>query len=218
MVSNWFSYLARVGCTVLLLGALGAQVGAVPAAQFQSAFEQFILATQGQESAIEKSIQTFTELRQSEPANPVLLAYLGATTAMRANTTYLPWKKMTYAEDGLALLDKALAGLSAAHNKPVQHDVPGVLEVRLVAANTFLAVPGFMNRSARGARLLGEVLDSPLLAGAPLAFRGDVWLAAAKLAMKDQRVDDARKYLDWVVRADAPQAAAARAQLKALAS
>jgi hypothetical protein len=218
MVSNWDSHLARVGAAVLLLGVLGGSVGAVPAAQFQGAFEQFSLARAGDEAAIDKSIQIFAALHQGEPTNPVLLAYLGAGTAMQANTTYLPWKKMGYAEDGLALLDKALTMLTPVHNNPVQHQVPGVLEVRLVAANTFLAVPGFMNRSARGAKLLGEVLGSPLLASAPLVFRADVWLAAARLAIREQRPDDARKYLDWVVKADAPQAAAARAQLKALAS
>jgi hypothetical protein len=218
MVSNWISYLARVGGAVLLFAALGCKVWAAPAGQFQTAFEQFGLARQGDEAAIDKSIQIFSALHRGEPANPVLLAYLGAATALQATTSYLPWKKMAYAEDGLGLLDKALAGLTPAHNNPVQHEVPGVLEVRLVAANTFLAVPGFMNRSARGAKLLNDVLDSPLLTGAPLVFRADVWLAASRLAIREKRVDDARKYLDWVIKADAPQAAAARTQLKALAS
>jgi hypothetical protein len=45
-----------------------------------------------------------------------------------------------------------------------------------------------------------------------------VWLKAAEVAAKDKRTDDARKYLNEVVNARAPQAEAARAQLKALAS
>ena len=78
------------------------------------------------------------------------------------------------------------------------------------------AVPGFMNRAARGAKLLGDVLASPLLAGAPLEFKGDVWLVAAKVALKDKRPEDARKYLGEVLKANAPQAEAARALLKAI--
>ena len=39
--------------------------------------------------------------------------------------------------------------------------VPGVLEVKLVAASTFLAVPSFMQRSARGAKLLAGYRDHP---------------------------------------------------------
>jgi hypothetical protein len=197
---------------------LAGSVWAVPQAQFQPAFEQFMQATQGQDGAIEKSADAFTALLKIEPGNPVLMAYAGAATSMKATTTWLPWKKMNHAEDGMAMLDKALALLTVAHSAPLQHDTPAVLEVRFVAANTFLAVPGFMNRGARGAKLLNEVLSSPLLATSPLPFRGDVWMAGAALATKEKRIDDARKYLGEVIQVNAPQLEAARARLKALAS
>lgn len=206
---------------LLTLGAatlLATTAHAVPQAQFQPAFDQFLQASKGDDRAIDQSADAFVALLKTEPANPVLMAYAGAATAMRATTTWLPWKKMSYAEDGMALLDKALALLTPAHAAPLQHDVPAVLEVRFVAANTFLAVPGFMNRGARGAKLLAEVIADPLLATAPLAFKGGVWLAGAKLANKEKRQDDARHYLNEVIRLNAPQAEAARAQLKALAS
>jgi tetratricopeptide (TPR) repeat protein len=191
---------------------------AAPEAQFQPAFEQFQQAIDGNEGAIERSADAFNKLLTSEPTSPVLMAYAGAATSMKANTTLLPWKKMGYAEDGMAMLDKALAMLAPQHRAPLQHDVPATLEVRFVAANTFLAVPGFMNRGVRGARLLNEVLSNPLLAASPLQFRGDVWLAGARLAAREKRTGDARKYLDQVIQAKAPQLEAARAQLKALAS
>jgi len=198
--------------------ALTSSAWAIPDAQFQPAFDQFIQAASGTEDAIDKSADAFAGLLKQELTNPVLLAYAGAAMSMRANTTMLPWKKMTYAEDGLAQLDKALAMLTPAHNAPVQRGVPGALEVRFVAANTFLAVPGFMNRGARGAKLLTDILTSPLLDSAPLAFRGDVWMKAAHVAAKDKHADDARKYLQLVINSNAPQAAAARTQLQALAS
>lgn len=216
-----FKLTPRFSARLLAVGAavlLAASAQALPQAQFQPAFEQFLQAAKGGDSAIEKSADTFNALLKSEPGNPVLMAYAGASTAMKANTTWLPWKKMAYAEDGMALLDKALALLTPAHDAPLQHDTPAVLEVRFVAANTFLAVPGFMNRGARGAKLLMEVLSSPLLASSPLEFRANVWLAGATLAAKEKRMDDARKYLNQVIQANAPQIEAARAQLKALAS
>lgn len=191
---------------------------AIPDVQFQPAFDQFVQAASGNESAIDKSADAFAGLLKQEPTNPVLMAYAGAALSMRANTTMLPWKKMTFAEDGLAQLDKALAMLTAAHNAPLQRNVPAALEARFVAANTFLAVPGFMNRGARGAKLLSEIVNSPLLDSAPLAFRGDVWMKAAEVAIKDKHSDDARKYLQQVINSNAPQAAAARTQLQALAS
>ena len=216
-----FNLLPRPSPQLLALGAallLVMSVHAVPEARFETAFRQFMRANAGDEAAIEKSADAFSELLKAEPGNPVLLAYAGAATSMKANTTMLPWKKMRHAEDGMALLDKALALLTPAHDAPLQHGVPAALEVRFTAASTFLAVPGFMNRGARGARLLSEIVASPLLAASPPEFKGGVWLKAASLAAQDKRPADARGYLLLVIHSNAPQAEAARAQLKALGS
>src|SRR5438045_1017958 len=78
---------------------------------------------------------------KSDPANPVRLAYAGAATSMKARDAMLPWKKMSYAEDGLAQVDKALSLLQPAHDAPLQNHTPGSLETRFVAASTFLSMP-----------------------------------------------------------------------------
>jgi hypothetical protein len=206
----------------MALAALASLVAAGPAcaaadAPFQSAFQSFSQASAGDKSAIDPAADAFETLLKAEPTNPVLMAYAGASTALKAQSTALPWKKMGFAEDGLAQLDKALAMLTPAHDAPIQRGTPGALEVRFVAATTFLAVPPFMNRAERGAKLLGEVLASPLFERAPLPFKGAVWMRAATQATKDQRKDDARRYFNEVIEHAAPQADAARAKLKELA-
>lgn len=201
------------------LASLGAASRACAAADapFQHAFQAFNQASSGDSAAVDSAADAFDALLKAEPANPVLMAYAGASTALKAKNTALPWKKIGYAEDGLAQIDKSLAMLTPAHNAPIQHGTPGALEVRFVAANTFLAVPPFMHRAERGAKLLAEVLASPLFESAPLPFKGQVWMRAAALAAKDQRHDDARRWLNAVVEHGAPQADAARAKLKELA-
>jgi hypothetical protein len=181
MAKNLSSQIARRLATAAAVLALTSSAWALPEAQFLPAYDQFMQATQGHESAIDKSADAFAALLKAEPGNPVLMAYTGAATSLRATTTMLPWKKMGYAEDGLALLDKALALLTPTHDAPLQHAVPAALEVRFVAANTFLAVPGFMNRSARGTKLLNEVLASPLFAQASPYFQKTVRQRAAQL-------------------------------------
>ncbi len=206
--------------TTALLAAL-LHVGsarAAPEPAFQAAFQAFSAAADGKADDVERAVAAFEALLKAEPGNPVLMAYTGAATALRARTTMLPWKKIAHAEDGLALQDKALALLTPAHDAPLQQHTPGVLETRLVAASTFLAVPGFMNRRARGVRLLEDVLASPLLAGSPAGFKGTVWMRAAAWAVEDQRPQDARRYLELVIRQGAPQAATARARLSGLPS
>ena len=214
-----FTILRRVRLLTVsaVFVGLASTASAIPEPQFQSAFKVFLQAGSGDNSAIAPAAEAFSELVKTEPTNPVLLAYAGAATAMKATTTWLPWKKMGFAEDGLAQLDKALTLLTPAHNAPVQNGTPGVLEVKFVAANTFLAVPEFMHRKERGTKLLNDVVSNPLLAGAPLGFRGSVWIKAAKEASKAENTPDATRYLDLIVQQQAPQTAQAQALLKSLA-
>lgn len=206
------SLITKLGLLAYLFVAHSAHAAPEPA--FQGAFQHFAAASAGDTAAIEPAADEFAALLKAEPANPVVMAYAGASTALRAKSALLPWKKMGHAEDGLALIDKALALLTPAHDAPMQRGTPGSLEVRFVAANTFLAMPPFMNRAARGAKLLDEVLASPLFATAPLPFQGTVWMRAAALATQEQRAADAQRYLNNVISRNAPQADKARAMLK----
>jgi hypothetical protein len=191
---------------------------AAPDAQFRPAFQLFNQASAGDTAAVDAAADAFDKLLQAEPASPVLMAYAGASTAMKARTTFLPWKKMGYAEDGLAMLDKALALLTPAHDAIGQHRTPANLETRFVAASTFLAVPEFMHRGARGNALLAEVLASPLLASSPLPFQSAVWMCAGAQAAKENRVADARRFFEQVIQQGAPQAEQARVALQGLPS
>lgn len=206
---------AVVAAFFLTAGPLHA---AVPAPAYDAAFTQFQQAASGGgEKAIESAAEQFGRLAETEPADPVLLAYSGAATAMRATTTMLPWRKMAFADDGLAKLDKALSMLDASHDSPLHRGVPASIETRFVAANTFLRLPTMFNRHARGTRLLDEVLKSPLLASSPVGFRAAVWMRAADEAASDKHPDQARQWLQQVVSSGAPQAATAQAKLKELA-
>jgi hypothetical protein len=211
--------VAAIKVTAILAVVLVAVAGAGRAqaaseAAFQTAFQQFSLASEGDKSAVDPAADAFEALLKTEPANPVLMAYAGASHSLRATTTMMPWKKMSFAEDGLAQVDKSLALLTPAADAPALRGVPGSLEVKFVAANTFLGVPPFMNRAARGGKLLNEVLESPLFAKAPLGFQGAVWMRAAALAAKEERKADAARYLNDVISRNAPQAGKARAMLK----
>ena len=212
-----FQAVRPLAIAAAVLMSLGS-AQAVPDAQFLPAFAVFMQANSGNQDAIDKAADAFDRLLRAEPGNPVLMAYAGAATSMKANNTMLPWKKMSHAEDGLAQLDKALGLLNASHDGVLQNNVPAVLDVKFVAANTFLAVPGFMNRGARGAKLLGEVLAHPLLPQSPKEFVGSVLMRAGQLALAEKRTDDARRYFNDVIARQASQAETARTLLKGLPS
>lgn len=203
--------LAVTAATLLIASA-----HALPDAQFIPVWDQFEIINNGDNSNLDKVSDDFAALLRQEPTNPVLMAYTGTTMAMKSTTTMLPWKKMSYAEDGMAMLDKALAMLTPAHEAVIQHGTPGTLEVKLLAAKTFLGVPGFMNKGPRGAKLVSELIASPTLTSAPVDFQGVVWLTAGEVAVQEKRVEDARKHFARVIDIKAKQAGAARVQLAKL--
>ena len=99
-------------------------------ARDSAARTQFNRALAGDEAATAAAAAAFNALMASDPAQPVDRAHAGAATSLLGNTTLLPWKKMGHAEDSLALLDKALAQLTPAHN------------TRRVGAHTLAALCG----------------------------------------------------------------------------
>lgn len=189
-----------------------------PLAVTDAAYRTFERANEGDRALIEPAAEEYARLVAQYPSDPLVRVYAGASTAMRAYTTILPWKKIRYVEEGLADIDKALAMLTPAHDPPRPDGTPVALETRFVAASTFLTLPGFFNRGPRGDRMLKDVLASPQFPGAPLTLRSPVWMAAAKKAIEDKRTDDAKRFLELVIASNSAQAPAASAMLKDLGS
>lgn len=209
--------LALAGAvTLTLLPVDAATAAAADPAAWQRATASFSAAAGGQSDAVEAAARQWRALSDADPGDAVARAYAGAATSMLATTTILPWRKLSHVEDGLALIDKALAQAAAAPDTASAGGVAAALEVRFVAASTFLALPEMFNRSARGAKLLDELVHSPQLASAPPRFQAAVWLRAGEQALKAQHVDEARRWFERAAASGAPQAAAAQARLKSL--
>lgn len=185
-------------------------------APFQAAFKTFSAAQQGDSAALARAADEFGDLLKADPGNPALMAYAGAATSLKARSTFLPWKKIGYAEDGLAQIDKALSLLQPVHDTQLINRSPVSLQARFTAATTFLNMPGMFNRGPRGAKLLAEVQASPLFSQATPGFQGAVLMRSAELAGQEFRHEDARRSLGLVIERGLPQADAARAQLQGL--
>ncbi len=203
-------------CGAIVITLLPAPAIAADAAAWKHAAETFAAARAGKDDAIERAAGQWRALSEADPTDPVARAYAGAATAMQAKTTMLPWRKLSYADDGLAMIDKALAQVAAASDSISPSGVAVGLETRFVAATTFLALPSMFNRGARGAKLLDELVRNPQFAAAPAGFRAAVWLRAGDLALAEQRAADARQWFERAAASGAPQAALAQARLKSL--
>lgn len=154
---------------------------------FLQALQRFDVAQKGESSAIDDSAQRFEALSHEFPGDPLPLVYAGAATTLRATTTWWPWRKMQFVEDGLARIDQALGRLGPDQDARRVRDTVTSLEVRFCAAATFLALPSMFHRTARGDRLLDEVRTSPLLSRCAAEFQAAVARKVAARTQEQQR-------------------------------
>lgn len=155
-------------------------------ADFNDARASFLKGSAGDSAATSKAAAQFAELLKRDPSNPLLIAYHGAAVAMRARDAWFPWRKMSYAEDGLAEIDRALAAIRPQDETTRVQGVPTAIQAKFVAANSYLAMPANMNRHAQGEKLLSDMLTSPAFAASPLGFRKAVYGTALRyLAAKN---------------------------------
>jgi hypothetical protein len=173
---------------------------------FRTARETFNAARAGK-VASSQVVTQFSALLERDPANPLLAAYRAAAVVMQARDAWLPWNKMKYLDDGLADMDRALAMLKPQHERTDASGVPVASTVRLVAANSFIAVPSFANRGAEGRRLVRSLIASDGFTSTPAAFR----IAALELAISSSTDADASRAL-WERRLSELKPAAAVAQ------
>jgi hypothetical protein len=203
---------------LLFTGAARAQTSddAALAAAMDAAYRLLDVAGEDNTPAIEKANEAYEQIFKRHRNHPLVMAYTGASRAMLAYTTLLPWKKIRHVEDGLALVDKSQLLLTPENDVVWPTGAPVILETRFVAAKTFLDLPGFFNRGPRGETLLKQVLEDKNFDRAPLILRGQAWLQAAQLAASEKRKADARRWATLVVDNRAPQQQAALALLKTL--
>jgi hypothetical protein len=185
---------------------------------FAEARKLFNAAVGGDAEARDKAIAAFQSMAAANPGHPSLAAYEGAATAMKGRDAFMPWDKLKYAEKGADTIEKALAQLTPAHDEMLINGSPESQLVRLVAVNTLLALPDFMNRKAGGKRALEQGLASPAFAQSNANVKAGFLSAAARIAGAEKRQADEINYLKQVVALvpQAPDGAKAAARLKEL--
>lgn len=203
----------KIALTALALLAFS-RPGHAAEAPVETAILEFRTQVAGDAPAIARSAERLNQLSAERPTEPRLMAYAGAATARLARTTMLPWKKIGYAEDGVARLDQALGLLRPEHEQAQDGAAPDAMVTRLVAANTFLALPGMFNRAARGEKLLEGLLQHPALASTPEDFRSAVYFLAGEHAREGRKLDEARAYYERVLPLKGLETERARAALE----
>lgn len=210
----------------ILIASLLALSAAAPAradlaADFASAEAVFAKAAAKDSSVTDDAVRRFEQLSAADsPMSPLFMAYLGAAQSMQGRDAWMPWNKMRATERGLDTLEKALRRLEPRHDRELARGAPVSIEVRLVAATTFIAVPAMFNRYDQGKQALRDAFASPAYAAAPAEIKARLHQQAALAAGRDKNPSEEAAHLKQALEA-APAGAiaeAARRRLQELGS
>jgi len=190
------SSLTTILTAIALLGSfLPRESGATAAApDLPTARQQFEAARAGSRDATEQAQRLFDRLLRGDRGNPLYLAYYGSTFTLQGRDSHVPWTKIKLINQGVAILDSALAALE----RPAARLRLGALdlETRLIAIATFVALPEpLFHHFGAAKRQFGAALASPDFASAPADLRGRLFYEGALIARQERDNDGERSAL-----------------------
>ena len=212
----------RLAASILLTATLPLAAQAAdetPAMTFDHARADFRAAAGGDASATPRAAAAFKTLSEAHPDRPLYLAWWGAAETLKARDGWSPIAKMKAVDTGGALMDKALAALGSAHDRPPEGGgVPESVAVRLVVAGSLIELPDLLGRYASAKRTIDAAIGSPALASAPADAQAAVLRLAARAARHDRQPAQEADFLRRALAADpdGEGAAAARTRLTEL--
>lgn len=169
-------------------------------ARFLQAAQKFEEARAGSAAAVAPAQAAFKSLLDSEPSNPLFMAYYGSTFGLQARDGGAPWQRLKLVREAIAQIDRALSLLGPQDDARQIRGVPLSLETRFVAIATYVPMPSMFNRRSVAREQLATAMASPLFATASTELRGRFYYEEALIARADGDTARERRSLQQVVK------------------
>ncbi|WP_163131955.1 hypothetical protein [Agarivorans sp. Alg241-V36] len=144
-------------------------------------------ATQGDYSQLDTLYKELQQAHQQQPSDPWTLFYLGGTETLKGDDAWMPWSKMSYTEDGLARMNKALNMISEQQWQQQYRHLPQAIFMQATAAVTYTRVPDFFNYQDQGMQLFKQVLNDQRFLQSPAPATSWVYRFAIEAALNNQQ-------------------------------
>ena len=153
-----------------------------------------IKATKDADTFAPKALQSLKKAHELNPEDTVTLCYLGGATTLMANTTWNPIKKSSYANNGIAMMDKA------ARKDP--HNI----SIRLTRAFNSKGMPDFLDRkdiAIEDFEYIAAKLENNSISLAP-CLKKDIYSSLSELYKEQGNDVKAKKYAAAASKLDNP--------------
>lgn len=185
--------LSRI-LVVVILAAVSFTVHANLDEQFNEAQGEFLAIVEENSGSFEKAWTKFIQLDKQYPDHPAIQAYFGSLETLKARDSWMPWTKLKWVEQGLDRIDHALSLLDESHESEKLGTTTVALHSRIAAANTFLAIPSFLNRLQDAKDLFADLLDTPNLEHLPHELHKVIFTIGLDIAEKEGSQENQEKW------------------------
>ena len=147
------------------------------------------LAVDGERRAVQKADEMFAEILRIDPDNAKARAWRGGVYTLKAKYAWFPGTKLVRVYQGIRMMRRAV------------EIAPDDITVRMVRANTSMALPGFFGQLGRAIRDLEHLLalheEDP--EGFSNDLLADIYLALGKAREKAGNTEVARECWEKVI-------------------
>ncbi len=165
----------------------------------EALINEYNRVAQGESDQVEELFEQLDRAHKTDPADPVALFYFGASGTLMGRESWMPWNKLSYTENGLARMDKALSMLSEDPDQPAIDQLPQDLYLKASAAIVFTDVPEMFSYFERGYGLFQEVFDDPRFSAIPLREKTWIYYYAIKAADSKGDVDNLNNWTNLLL-------------------
>ena len=157
---------------------------------FRQARSEFLAVTQENGGSFKSAWDSFKQLDKQYPDHPAVQAYYASLETIKARDAWMPWSKLKWVEQGLDRMDGALSLLDDSHESEKLGVSTVALETRIVAANTYVAVPSFLNRLQDAKDVFSDLLDTPNLDRLPNELSKAIFTIGLNIAEKEDKQEE----------------------------
>lgn len=190
--------MTRLALTTALLLSLNASAADYQSESYQQAYADFQAVSDETSGSAKKLTERWEDIVDQNPSDPVALVMLGSSQTLRGRDALMPWNKMKHTEAGLENMAQAIRLLTPEHQRQQFQGLPVDIQVKTMAAITFIQVPDFFGRHEDGYYLFLDVLSSDLFNALPAQAQTFAFYYGIQAARVVDQPKQAEQWIDQI--------------------
>ncbi len=163
--------------------------------QYAAAYDTYLQVSDEAGGSAKKMARLWEALAVEDESDPLAMVFLGSAHTLMGRDALMPWSKLNHTEKGLDEMALAIRLLKPEHDSQHFEHMTVTLQVKSIAAITFVQVPDSFGRSEDGFELLKEVLTDPAFIALPGEAKTYLYYYGIEAALAQEKDQQSAQWL-----------------------